>query len=304
MPKSRRTPARPSFRPVATRARHDGWTPEKQVRFVEALAESGCVTEACAAVAMSKQSAYALRMRTDAQGFRMAWDAALDLAIRRLSDECFSRAMHGEAVPHFYKGEQVGEHRRYDNRLAQLLLRYRDPLRYAATLDQMVYAGHPETAAVAFAKLRERVRDEAHGERPSGDAGHGRPPFDATPVRDELARQRDEALVEGDAPVFGSTERRRDILARRAARYAAPGGPSLADPFTLGEPVAPATRRPTDPTIAAMADLCGIDLRRQPDWQPPDWAWAEAAALSTPDVPSSSSTSAARIRPEPRVRLC
>jgi hypothetical protein len=38
-------------------------------------------------------------------------------------------------VPHYYKGELVGEHRRYDERLTQFLLRYRDPLRYAKSLE-------------------------------------------------------------------------------------------------------------------------------------------------------------------------
>ena len=67
---------------------------------------------------------------------------ALDLAIRRLADACLARAMHGEVIPHCYQGE----HRRYDNRLAMFLLPYRDPLRYAATLNQMLYSGPPEAA--------------------------------------------------------------------------------------------------------------------------------------------------------------
>jgi len=60
------------FIPVPTRHRHDGWTPDKQSRFIDALAESGCVEEACAAIGMSKQSAYQLRTRPQAQGFRIA----------------------------------------------------------------------------------------------------------------------------------------------------------------------------------------------------------------------------------------
>lgn len=163
---SKRTSAAASAapaRPANRRARHDGWTPDRQQAFIEALAQSACVTEACRTVGLSKQSAYALRMQPAAQGFRIAWDAALDLGIRRLTDECLSRALHGVPVPHFYQGQQVGEHRRYDNRLAMFLLRYRQPLTYAATLDQMVYSGHPETAAVAFARACHRMMDEAHG---------------------------------------------------------------------------------------------------------------------------------------------
>lgn len=221
MPKNQPAPIAQPFTPAETRPRHDGWTPARQTGFVEALAESGCVGEACAAVGMSRHSAYRLRMRVDAQGFRMAWDAALDLAIRRLSDECYSRALNGEAIPHFFQGQQVGEHRRYDNRLAMFLLRYRDPLRYAATLDQMVYSGHAEQAALAFARARDRVADAAHGVEDDADAPAPAAAFRAVPVADELARQRERALVEGDAPIHGTHERRWRLKELRAQHYAA-----------------------------------------------------------------------------------
>ena len=39
-------------RAVAVRARHNGWTPDKQHDFIAALAETGCVTEAAAALAL------------------------------------------------------------------------------------------------------------------------------------------------------------------------------------------------------------------------------------------------------------
>ena len=223
MPKPAPSAAAPSFTPAETRARHDGWTPAKQTGFVEALAESGCVAEACAAVGMSRHSAYRLRMRVDAQEFRLAWDAALDLAIRRLSDECYSRALNGEAIPHFFQGQQVGEHRRYDNRLAMFLLRYRDPIRYAATLDQMVYSGHAEQAALAFARARDRVADAAHGveDDACADALPPAAPFTAVPVADELARQRERALVESDVKIHGSHDRRWRFKELRAAHHAA-----------------------------------------------------------------------------------
>ena len=54
------------FTPAKLRRRHDGWTPEKQTAFIEALAESGCVDESARRVGMSVQSAYALRRRVDA----------------------------------------------------------------------------------------------------------------------------------------------------------------------------------------------------------------------------------------------
>ena len=142
------------FDTVPVRDRHDGWTPERQHAFIAALAESGCVAEACRTVGMTSQSAYRLRRHFDAQGFRLAWDAALGYAIRRLSDAVMSRAIHGVSVPHYFKGEVVGEHRRYDERLAMFLLRYRDPARYAKGWDRIEpMEGREEVFAIRLARL-------------------------------------------------------------------------------------------------------------------------------------------------------
>ncbi|HEX4695095.1 hypothetical protein [Sphingomonas sp.] len=126
-----------AFGPVPVRYRHDGWVPDRQLAFVEALAECGCVDEAARAVGMSRNAAYALRRRDDAQAFRLAWDAATDMAVGRLADAALSRAINGVAVPIFHGGEQVGERRDYDERLTMFLLRYRDPLRYGKWLDRL-----------------------------------------------------------------------------------------------------------------------------------------------------------------------
>jgi hypothetical protein len=151
----------PEFEPAHPRPRFDGWTPGRQVAFIRALAESGCVADACRAVGMSERSAYALRARTDAISFRNAWEVALDFAIRRLSDAALSRAIHGVAVPMFYRGEQVGERRLYNERLAMFLLRYRDPRRYGRWNDRREPGGHLEVEAFAFAEAVAAVRDDA-----------------------------------------------------------------------------------------------------------------------------------------------
>lgn len=126
-----------AFEPVPTRSRHDGWTAGRQVAFLDALAQSGCVKEACRAVDMSTQSAYALKTRPDAESFRHAWSAALYVAGNRLADALFSRAIKGVAIPHFYKGEKIGEHRRYDNRLGIFLLQRLFPVRYAISPEHL-----------------------------------------------------------------------------------------------------------------------------------------------------------------------
>ena len=132
---SRTLAAAQDFVPASPRERHDGWTPGKQVAFIDALGECGCVTT-CERVGLSPSTAYRLRRRVDAYSFRAAWDAALDHAIRRLSDAAFSRALHGVAQPLWFQGEQVGERLYYDERLTMFLLRYRDPDTYGAWRDR------------------------------------------------------------------------------------------------------------------------------------------------------------------------
>lgn len=65
------------FTPVELKARHDGWTSSRQIRFIAELAATRSITRACLAVGMTRTSAYKLRDRPDASRFRLAWKAAL-----------------------------------------------------------------------------------------------------------------------------------------------------------------------------------------------------------------------------------
>lgn len=134
----------PDFVPVPVRYRYDGWLPGKQTEFIERLADCGCVEEAARSVGMSRNSAYALRRRIDAQAFRLAWDAAMDAAVARLNDAAMARAINGVPVPIFHGAEQVGERRHFDERLTMFLLRYRDPTRYGKWQDRMEARQHSE----------------------------------------------------------------------------------------------------------------------------------------------------------------
>ena len=119
--------------------RADGWTPDKQAAFIEALAETACVATAAARVGMSREGAYRLRARPDAAAFREAWEAALDYGYHRLGEAALDRALNGVSVPVFYKGEQIAERRHYDERLTQYLLRVRDPVRHAPHRERRTY---------------------------------------------------------------------------------------------------------------------------------------------------------------------
>ena len=76
-------PTAPDFDPVPLRARRDGWTPERQVAFIRALAIGGCVRDACRSVGMTRSSAYVLYRHPHAASFRRAWDEAAALGVRR-----------------------------------------------------------------------------------------------------------------------------------------------------------------------------------------------------------------------------
>jgi hypothetical protein len=153
-------PSAPDFDPVKLRYRHDGLTPARQVALVQAMAECGCIREACARVGVSAEAVYRLRRRPDAQSFRTAMDLALDGAADRLEDAVFGRAINGVEVPHYYKGELVGTHRRYDERLALFILRYRKPHRYGKQLDR-AEPPHPERAALGMAHMLAWVASDA-----------------------------------------------------------------------------------------------------------------------------------------------
>lgn len=56
-------PFRPEFSIVELHYRHDGWTPERQRDFIEALADTLAPALAAARVGMSEQCAYQLRRR-------------------------------------------------------------------------------------------------------------------------------------------------------------------------------------------------------------------------------------------------
>ena len=70
-------PPRIRFTPVLLKSHHDGWTPARQLHFIEQLAVIKSVTRACKAVGMSSVTAYALRKKPGAESFAAAWDVTL-----------------------------------------------------------------------------------------------------------------------------------------------------------------------------------------------------------------------------------
>jgi len=57
--------------------RRDGWTAERQLRFLDMLASTRSVSRAAASAGMTRESAYRLRRRRDGGLFGALWDRAL-----------------------------------------------------------------------------------------------------------------------------------------------------------------------------------------------------------------------------------
>ncbi|GMN01274.1 hypothetical protein [Erythrobacter sp. MTPC3] len=135
-PRTARLPAAagqiPEFSIVPRKGkRHDGWTPQRQRAFIEALADTGSVAAACKAVDMSQPGAYYLRRQPGAESFREAWSAALDLGVQRIEDVAMDRALNGVDEPLYSYGKLVGTRKRYNDRLLMFMLRNRAPERFA-----------------------------------------------------------------------------------------------------------------------------------------------------------------------------
>ncbi|MHB9878231.1 terminase small subunit-like protein [Pacificimonas sp. ICDLI1SI03] len=127
------------FAPATPAPRVDGWTPERQRRFIEALSETGSVADACRTVGMGRSSAYELRRRADGEQFAEAWDAARAQACHALLDTLMDRAMNGQSEQVYdASGSLRGARRRFDNRLGQWLLRHLDPVRFGALADVQI----------------------------------------------------------------------------------------------------------------------------------------------------------------------
>lgn len=118
--------------PVRRRPRYDGWTEEKQRRFIEALADTGLVSRAAKGVGMTRESAYRLRRSAHGAAFARAWDAAREHAGCALEDIAFERAIEGvEQNVYDQYGEVICTKRVYNDRLLTFLLRHLKPERYA-----------------------------------------------------------------------------------------------------------------------------------------------------------------------------
>lgn len=144
---------------VPDAARYDGWTAEKQKRFLTALSRGHNVAQACAIVDMSRQSAYALRTSAKGAAFRLGWDAALLHARDALADELMDRAFNGVRESVTADSGAITTRHRYDNVLAWRMLNRLDKRADAACTD--ANAAAVRLAAADFEQLLDLIAQEA-----------------------------------------------------------------------------------------------------------------------------------------------
>ena len=153
----------PLFSPVPReRQRHDGWTEERQLRFIEALADTGSVKAAAHRVNMTPEGAYLLRRHPEAQSFRKAWEAALALGVQQLEDIAMERALYGQEVPVYSYGKLIGSRVVHNDRLLMFMLRNRAPTRFSAdgrAIERRSNIGNP-LKATELSRLKRQWRKE------------------------------------------------------------------------------------------------------------------------------------------------
>jgi len=146
-----------SFTPVPHVApRRNSITADRQRAFIAALAATGIVTQAAREIGASLEALYKLRNRPGAEGFRAAWEEALDRGVARLEDCALARAIEGEQRPIVSSGQLLGWYTRHDNALVQFLLRQRRSDRYSARN----WAGNLKPGNPTYERIRKEIEAE------------------------------------------------------------------------------------------------------------------------------------------------
>lgn len=109
-------------------------TPERLTAFCAALSETCNVGKACAAVGISRMTAY--NWRQDMPEFAAAWDHAMKVGVTALEDEAHRRAFEGNEEPVFHLGVRTDTMRKYSDTLAIFLLKAHDPEKYRERTEQ------------------------------------------------------------------------------------------------------------------------------------------------------------------------
>lgn len=104
--------------------RHDGWNQQRLQRFLDVLAHTGCVEDACRCAGMSDVAPY--RAKRKYPLFAAAWDAALERAQQGLIAIAWQRAVEGRETVIIRKGEEYERRIQPSDAILGLLLKQGD----------------------------------------------------------------------------------------------------------------------------------------------------------------------------------
>ena len=117
--------------PKPLRARHDGFTPERQRKFLKALAKSGCIADACRKARISKTTIG--RHRDRFPDFDERVDSALAIASVELDMIAWKRAVEGVDETIIREGKVVAIKRKPSDSVLRLLMQGANPKKYGRT---------------------------------------------------------------------------------------------------------------------------------------------------------------------------
>ena len=252
--------------------REHGWTPERQSRFLAAIAEGCTVEAACRVVGLSVNSAYKLRRSAAGAAFALGWNGALLIHRGALADSLLARAHDGQEVTWTKADGQETKRHFFDNRLGLAMLTRLDRIAEAQKAEGSDHAA--QLVAQDFDGFLAMMQKDASPAR----AGL----FLARRTALELPEDFDDEEVpvaEAAAALWSSPQ-----LAPVAAL-------ARADLYTR-----------TGASLPQEIDVSDLDYDKRADWTAEQWQRAHAAGILSTPFGSSAVENAVRAEREALVR--
>lgn len=206
-------PAQYRWVPVRRRPRSDGWTEEKQRRFIEVLADTGLVGHAAREGGMTRMSAYRLRRAPYAATFARAWDVARERAGALIEDIAFERAIEGvEQEVYDGHGELKGSRTVYNDRLLTFLLSHLKPERYSREARRVRAECHLEGGQAQDAAEPPALEDSSGGNARESAAPRELPAPPAPATIDEALRAMEPGLPAPAEELLDSEQLEHELL--------------------------------------------------------------------------------------------
>jgi hypothetical protein len=147
-------PFQPKRAAKPCRARHDGFTPARQRTFFKVLRKAGCITDACRACGISRNTVR--RWRDRRADFDEKVEAALAIASAELDMIAWKRATQGAEEKVYRDGKLVFTRVKPSDSMLRLLMQGANPEKYGRT------GQAPKRALLR--KLRKQAKEEVRAE--------------------------------------------------------------------------------------------------------------------------------------------